>query len=381
MICFLVNFFISILYFIFFCFSSYLLVLMEEHSIEDRFASIEAKLELLLHKLDQRIHNDSLMEQGVLPYQGSSNPTFQEEEELFLAKELNFTYMDENKKMSSLHELKFPDLDTFQVNTSARLKKIEGQIGHLFQAFKNQFSRTSPSNTLKNPIECMDAHLSNVQKFHILKYVEEGKNELEIENKALLNNLDDEESLLDKLKFEEVSQVMAIENILVKIDTFTFPMDLVTWGIEGDLQNSHILRRPLLSSSQAWIDINKGELTLLLGEEKAKFNLHQPLPLMEQERATCRKFCSLLQSKGHMFEQSPLSINVFTSTLHRGDCFEEIVAEPPAIIKEDFEFISPIQNLKENILELNGYEKEVLSKMNDWSNGSTSTFPMSLAGL
>ena len=70
------------MYFIFFCFSSYLLVLMKEHSIEDRFASIEAKLELLLHKLDQRIHNDSLMEQGVLPYQGSSNPTFQEEEEL-----------------------------------------------------------------------------------------------------------------------------------------------------------------------------------------------------------------------------------------------------------------------------------------------------------
>ena len=77
-ICFLVIFLISILYFIFFCFSSYLLVLMEEHSIEDIFASIEAKLELL-HQLDQRIHNDSLMEQGVLPYQGSSNPTFQEE--------------------------------------------------------------------------------------------------------------------------------------------------------------------------------------------------------------------------------------------------------------------------------------------------------------
>ena len=131
------------------------------------------------------------------------------------------------------------------------------------------------------------------RNFSILKSLEEGENELEIENKALLNNLDDEESLLDKLKFE-VRQVMAIENIFVKIDTFTFPMDFVTWGIEGDLQNSHILRRPLLSSSQAWIDINKGELTLLVGEEKAKFNLHQPLPLTKQERAMCRKFCSLL---------------------------------------------------------------------------------------
>ena len=72
---------------------------------------------------------------------------------------------------------------------------------------------------------------------------------------------------------------------------------------------------------------------------------------------------------------------MFTSTSHRGDCFEEIVAEPPSIIKGHFEFISPIQNLKENIFELNGYEEEVLSKMNDWPNGSTSTFSMSLAGL
>ena len=58
--------------------------------------------------------------------------------------------------------------------------------------------------------------------------MEKGENELEIENKTLLNNLEDEEPLVDKLKFEEESQVMAIENILVKIDTFTFPMDFVT---------------------------------------------------------------------------------------------------------------------------------------------------------
>ena len=86
---------------------------MEEHSIEDRFASIEAKLELLLHKLDQRIHNDSLMEQEVLPYQGSSDPTFQEEEELSPVKEQIFIYMEGNEKMINLHEQKFPDLDAF----------------------------------------------------------------------------------------------------------------------------------------------------------------------------------------------------------------------------------------------------------------------------
>ena len=77
--------------------------------------------------------------------------------------------------------------------------------------------------------------------------MEESQNELKIENKTLLKNLENEEPIVDKLKVEEESQVMAIENVLVKIDTFTFPMDFVTWGIEGDLQNSHILRRPLVT--------------------------------------------------------------------------------------------------------------------------------------
>ena len=122
-------------------------------------------------------------------------------------------------------------------------------MGHLVQAFKEKFSRISPSNTSTNPSECMDTPLSNVQELPILKYVGEIGNGLEIENKAVLNNLEDEEPKVGELKVEEESQVMAIENVLVKIDTFAFPMDLVTWGIKGDLQNYYILRRPLPSSS------------------------------------------------------------------------------------------------------------------------------------
>ena len=82
-----------------------------------------------------------------------------------------------------------------------------------------------------------------------------------------------------------------------------------------------------------------------------------------------------------MFEESPFLIDVLTSAAHKGNCFEEIVAEPLATIKGDYEFLSPLQNLEEVILELNGYKEEVLSKMDDLSNGSTNTFSMSLAGL
>ena len=57
------------------------------------------------------------------------------------------------------------------------------------------------------------------------------------------------------------------------------------------------------------------------------------------------------------------------------------MVEPLATIKVDNEFLFPIQTMEEIILELNGYEEKVLSKIDDWSNERTSTFPMSLAGL
>ena len=105
MICFSTNFFtVSVFVLYFLSFPSYLLVLMEEYSRENKLASIEAKLDFLIYHLDPRIHNDSLMEQRVLSYQGSSNPIFQEEEELSPIKEQIYIYMDGNKKMINLHE-------------------------------------------------------------------------------------------------------------------------------------------------------------------------------------------------------------------------------------------------------------------------------------
>ena len=76
-----------------------------------------------------------------------------------------------------------------------------------------------------------------------------------------------------------------------------------------------------------------------MGEEKAKLNLYQPLPLTEQEITMCTKICCLLPSKGYMFEESPFLIDVLASASHKGDCFEEIVAKPLATIKGDYEFI------------------------------------------
>ena len=67
--------------------------------------------------------------------------------------------------------------------------------------------------------------------------------------------------------------------------------------MEEDRQVS-IIERPSISTSQVWIDTKHGEMTLLVGEEKMKFDLHQSIPLTDEERRACMKIeCSFLLIK------------------------------------------------------------------------------------
>ena len=44
----------------------------------------------------------------------------------------------------------------------------------------------------------------------------------------------------------------------------------MTWGMEEDRKVSSI-GRPSFATSQLWIDVEHGEMTLLVGEEKSEF--------------------------------------------------------------------------------------------------------------
>ena len=53
-----------------------------------------------------------------------------------------------------------------------------------------------------------------------------------------------------------------LEDVLIKVGKFIFPMDFVVIGIEEDKQIPMLLGRPFLSNGVALIDVKKGELTL-----------------------------------------------------------------------------------------------------------------------
>ncbi|XP_073127237.1 uncharacterized protein [Henckelia pumila] len=68
-----------------------------------------------------------------------------------------------------------------------------------------------------------------------------------------------------------------IEDVLVKVDKFIFPVDFVVLDMEEDLDMPLILGRPFLETGKTLIDVQKGELLLRVGEEKISFDVFNAL--------------------------------------------------------------------------------------------------------
>ena len=75
-------------------------------------------------------------------------------------------FMGDNKRLLHFHEQKLFDLEAFksdtqvfQKNTSASLKNLETQVGQLALNMPNQSKGTFPSDTQKNPKDCIAIQL------------------------------------------------------------------------------------------------------------------------------------------------------------------------------------------------------------------------------
>ncbi|KAJ0614517.1 putative nucleotidyltransferase, Ribonuclease H [Helianthus annuus] len=64
-----------------------------------------------------------------------------------------------------------------------------------------------------------------------------------------------------------------IENLLVKVDKFVFPVDFVVLDMEADEKVPIILGCPFLCTAKAIIDVFDGKITLQVGEERITFEI------------------------------------------------------------------------------------------------------------
>ncbi|EEF35670.1 conserved hypothetical protein [Ricinus communis] len=64
-----------------------------------------------------------------------------------------------------------------------------------------------------------------------------------------------------------------IEDVLIKVDKFIFPVDFVVMDMEGESTVPLILGRPFLATSRAVIDVSDGKLKLRVDDETITFDL------------------------------------------------------------------------------------------------------------
>ena len=76
-----------------------------------------------------------------------------------------------------------------------------------------------------------------------------------------------------------------IEDVLVKVDKFIFPIDFIVLDMEEDKEIPIILGRPFLATRRAMIDVQRGELKLRVQDDEVKFNVFEAVRHMEESDA------------------------------------------------------------------------------------------------
>ena len=114
-------------------------------------------------------------------------------------------FMGDNKRILQFHEQKLLDLEAFkfdtqmfQKNANASLKNLETQLGQLALNMPNQSKGTFPSDTQKNPKDCMAIQLRSGKDLSSNKKTEE-KEETEVE-KEETEKKEEKNNQLEQLK-------------------------------------------------------------------------------------------------------------------------------------------------------------------------------------
>ena len=90
-----------------------------------------------------------------------------------------------------------------------------------------------------------------------------------------------------------------LEDVLVKVGKFVFPVDFVVMKMEEDTQVPLLLGRPFLATGAALIDVQKGELTLRVRDEAVQFNINRSLehPNVKSDSCMAVRNTSLLNDE------------------------------------------------------------------------------------
>ncbi|XP_057760439.1 uncharacterized protein LOC130980815 [Arachis stenosperma] len=78
-----------------------------------------------------------------------------------------------------------------------------------------------------------------------------------------------------------------VEDLLVKVGEFIFPANFIVLDMKEEANTSIILGRPFLATAGAIINVQKGELVLILHEEKMVFKVFKAMSYPKEPIGEC----------------------------------------------------------------------------------------------
>ncbi|KAL8520643.1 hypothetical protein ACS0TY_011253 [Phlomoides rotata] len=83
-----------------------------------------------------------------------------------------------------------------------------------------------------------------------------------------------------------------VEDVMVKVDDFIFPVDFVVLDMVEDRSIPLILGRPFFATGGAMIDVRNGELSLNVENDHVLFNIHEDRKPIKEEKNEDGKYMS-----------------------------------------------------------------------------------------
>ncbi|KAA3460523.1 retrotransposon gag protein [Gossypium australe] len=135
-----------------------------------------------------------------------------------------------------------------------------------------------------------------------------------------------------------------IEDILVKVDKFIFPVDFAVLDMNEDVEVPLILRRPFLATAKAIINVGDGKLALRVGDEEIVFQIYDVLCYSREHDDSCY----FVDATDHIFQES------LQENMHRAK--SSIVR--PAIAVNIFELKPNTIQMIQQFVQFNGLQDE-----------------------
>ncbi|GJT79292.1 hypothetical protein Tco_1053634 [Tanacetum coccineum] len=160
-----------------------------------------------------------------------------------------------------------------EFNYDSKAMKLDEEVGY-----------TTDGESVRSEHKAIDpAHTVNTfeEEFSSEEHLDEWlKAEME-KRKSKQNEKNKEDALIAIIKSirEEYDMTQqetlgTMKNVLVKIDKFEFPYDLVVTDMPENLREIIILGRPFLKTIHAQIDVFHEEISLGIGEDRIKFDVN-----------------------------------------------------------------------------------------------------------